>query len=58
MKLVAHRSKDVDDVAALVSLHPIDFARVRRVLAELCAALEDDARLETLDRLERGSSSA
>lgn len=53
MKVVAHRPKDVGDAEALVRLHPVDFIRARRVLAEFCAVLEDDSRLQTLDRLER-----
>ncbi len=53
-KLVAFRPKDVEDATVLAQLHhkDIDFARVRRVLEEFCAVLEDETRLAMLDRIE------
>lgn len=53
-KLVASRPKDVEDATAIAQMHVsrIEFARVRQVLREFCAVLEDDSRLTTLDRIE------
>jgi len=56
-KLVAARPRDIEDASALAQLHhaSIDFARVRTVITEFCAALEDDSRLAALDRIERST---
>jgi len=50
---VAFRPRDIDDAEKLLNLHhgEIQIARVRRLVQQFCEALEDTARLETLDRL-------
>lgn len=49
-KLVAARAKDLDDVAALLALHPeIDARRVRARVSEIAALADDPAILEVLD---------
>ena len=52
-KIVAFRPRDIDDAEKLLNLHhgEIQIARVRRLVQQFCEALEDTARLETLDRL-------
>jgi len=52
-KLVASRPRDVEDAEKLILLYAseIDTGRVRRILAEFCRVLEDESRLETLERL-------
>jgi len=54
-KLVAARPRDVDDAEGLLLLHArsIDLARVRRVVTEFAALLEDDERPRLLERLLR-----
>ncbi len=54
-KLVAGRPQDVDDVEKLLALHvaTIDLDRVRAVLQDFCATLEDDTSLRVLDRFTR-----
>lgn len=52
-KLVAHRSRDIDDAKQLLARHhaAIGLERVRHVLAEFSAAIGDDERLGTLAAL-------
>jgi hypothetical protein len=52
-KLIASRAHDLKDAERLYLLHrkTIDITRVRTVIAEVCLALEDQSRLEALDRL-------
>jgi hypothetical protein len=52
-KLVAARPRDVDDAERLLLLHAdhVDLGRVRRLLEQFCQVLEDQSRLEQLDRL-------
>ena len=52
-KLVASRPRDVDDAEALMILHgaEMNLARVRRVVGEFSALLEDDQRVNMLERL-------
>lgn len=56
-KAVTWRRKDQDDVERLVALHgkTMDLTRVRRVVAELGASLEDETRASEVERaVERG----
>ena len=57
-KLVAFRPRDLDDAEKLLALYQkeIDFERVRAVLGEFCAALEDMDRLAALEHLVRQSA--
>ena len=52
-KLVARRPRDITDAEELLALHQsrIDLVRVRKILAEFCATIEDDESLVILDRL-------
>ena len=52
-KIVAFRPRDLDDAEKLLNLHGrvIQVARVRRLVQQFCEVLEDNNRLETLDRL-------
>ena len=52
-KLVASRPRDLDDAEALLALHgsAMNLSRVRRVVAEFSALLEDDERPRALERL-------
>jgi hypothetical protein len=54
-KVIAARPKDVEDAEALMTIHAgrIDLNRVRRVVSELAAALEDDERPRLLERVIR-----
>lgn len=54
-KMVASRPLDLDDVEALLALHggAIDLGRVRRIVTELAAALDDDERPRRLEALIR-----
>ena len=54
-KLVAARPRDLDDVENLLAVHgrAMDLRRVRAVVADFAAVLEDPARLATLERLLR-----
>lgn len=52
MKLVASRSRDRDDVARLLELHPgVDRARIRSVVSDFAAALESPEILEIMNAL-------
>lgn len=55
-KLVASRPKDVDDARKLLSLYrgEVSLTRVRSVIQEFCAALEDTRQLEVFENLVRG----
>jgi len=54
-KLIAHRSRDLDDAERLLLFHRgrIDLARVRRTLAMFAEALDGPDRLQTLATLTR-----
>jgi hypothetical protein len=54
-KLVASRPQDVADAEGLLLLHgkTMNLRRVRRILTEFANALEDEERLNTLERLIR-----
>lgn len=54
-KLVAARSRDLDDVEKLLLLYgpTLDVARIRRVVAQFADALDDRGRVEALERLLR-----
>lgn len=58
-KLVASRPKDVDDVRKLLALYRghVSLTRIRSVLEEFCAALEDTRQLEVFENLVRSSTS-
>jgi hypothetical protein len=52
-KLVASRPRDVEDAEKLILLYAneIDTGRIRKILTEFCRLLEDESRMETLERL-------
>jgi len=52
-KMVASRPRDIEDVDKLLLLHGdrIDLDRIRAVLREFCQVLEDNERLEILERM-------
>ena len=52
-KLVASRPRDLDDAEALLALHgsAMNLSRVRKVVAEFSALLEDDERPRAPERL-------
>lgn len=52
-KIVASRPRDIDDAEALLTLHGsrMDLDRVRRIIGEFAAALEDVERPAILERL-------
>lgn len=52
-KLVASRPRDIEDAEGLLVLHgaSINLERVRRIVAEFAAALDDEERPRTLERL-------
>ena len=54
-KLVASRPRDLDDAAALLALHgaSMDLVRVRRIVSEFAALLDDEERPLTLETLIR-----
>jgi predicted nucleotidyltransferase len=54
-KAVAFRPQDQQDIERLLVLHgpAIDLARIRRLVAEFAAALDDPRRLEELERIVR-----
>jgi hypothetical protein len=54
-KLVAHRPKDIEDAEKIFALHrmTISSARVRHWIEQFSAALEDDSRLQTLEKILR-----
>ena len=54
-KLVASRPRDIDDAESLLILHgpAMDLARIRRIVGEFAAVLEDEARPRALEALIR-----
>jgi len=52
-KLVAARPRDIDDAEGLLAIHAatMDLPRVRRIVKELAAAIEDEERPRILERL-------
>jgi predicted nucleotidyltransferase len=52
-KIVAWRDRDRTDVERLLRAYPddIDLSRVRRIIAEFAAALDEPERLEDMERL-------
>jgi len=52
-KLVAARPKDLDDAQQLLAIHRprLDVSKLRARLAEFCAVLEDDSRLDQFEVL-------
>ena len=51
-KLVANRPRDIDDAEGILALYSsIDIDRVRRIVGEFAHVLEDNERLQTLERL-------
>ena len=51
--MIASRPRDLDDAEGLLSLHgsTMDLGRVRALVAEFAAMLDDAERPQTLDRL-------
>jgi hypothetical protein len=56
-KAVAWRTRDREDIERLLSIHgaDADLARVRALIAEFCAVLDDSERLVEFDRMVRAS---